>query len=90
MASSETRDRRLTERAMRRGSANTSIIEPSADETPDLADNAEFPSDESVVQLADELRAEKAARDLCIERSLAEPAAAEPRITAPPIPIDIE
>lgn len=90
MASSETVDRRLSERSLRRGTLAANKDSVSLEEMPDLSDNAEFPSDESVEQLANDLRAEKIARDLCIEKSLAEPAAPEYQVAPPPVPIDFE
>ncbi len=90
MASSETVDRRLSERSLRRGTLASDQGSVPLEEMPDLSDNAEFPSDESVEQLANDLRAEKIARDLCIEKSLADPAAPEYQLAQPPVPIDFE
>ena len=90
MASSELRDRRLIERSTRRGGSPAAENAITLEEMPDLGDNAEFPSDEAIERLAEDLRAEKVARDLCIEHSLAEPISGEPQVVAPPTPLDIE
>jgi hypothetical protein len=78
------RDRRLEERDLRKG-----IVPESAD-LPDLADNAEFPSDESVESLAADLETEKIQRDLRIEKSIAEPPQPEAPIAPPAVPFDLE
>jgi len=86
MAASDNRDRRLTERDLRKGL----LPEQDLPDLPDLSDNAEFPSDESVTGMAEDLEAQKVARDLRIERSIAEPPPAEAQILPPPIPFDVE
>lgn len=82
------RDRRLQERDLRKGLIRQQDMEVPG--LPDLSDNAEFPSDESVDQLAAELEAEKVARDVRIEKSIAEPPAPEARIAPPAVPFDLE
>ena len=81
-----TRDRRLLERDLRKGLGS----EPDPAGMPDLSENAEFPSDESVEQLAAELESEKVVRDLRVEKSLLEPPASEPPLAPPPVPFDVE
>lgn len=89
MAASTPVDRRLREREVRKGTAAPAQLDGESRELPDLAENAEFPSDESVEHLAEELEAEKVARDLRIERALAQPAKAEAPLI-PLTPLEIE
>jgi hypothetical protein len=74
---------------MRKGNIRPAHFDGEDQELPDLAENAEFPSDEGVKHLAEELDAEKVARDLRIERALAQPAKAEMPLIAL-TPLDIE
>jgi hypothetical protein len=89
MAASTPVDRRLRDREIRKGNAAPAKSDDKNQELPDLAENAEFPSDESVEHLAEELEAEKVSRDLRIERALAQPAKAEAPLI-PLTPLDIE
>ncbi|MBW2281718.1 MAG: hypothetical protein JRG76_15130 [Deltaproteobacteria bacterium] len=90
MAASQNRDRRLKERDLRKGVIREGDLNPDPSDLPDLSDNAEFPSDESLAGLAQDFEAQKVARDLRIERSIAEPPPAEMPIQPPPIPFDVE
>jgi hypothetical protein len=89
MATSTLGDRRLRDREMRKGNLGPAHFDSEDQELPDLAENAEFPSDESVRNLAEELDAEKVARDLRVERALAQPAKSEMPLI-PLTPLDIE
>ncbi len=80
-------DRRLQERELRKQPDSKPI---NAADLPDLSENAEFPSDESVVELAAQLESEKVTRDLRIEKSIAEPPPAETPIAPPAVPFDGE
>ena len=90
MAASDIRDRRLQERELRKGLLREADVRVVPSDLPDLSDNAEFPSDESLAALAEELESQKVTRDLRIERSIAEPPPAATPIAPPPIPFDIE
>lgn len=84
------RDRRLLERDLRKGLLRDDDASAGLADLPDLSENAEFPSDESVASLAQELHSEKVTRDLRIEKSIAEPPAPEARIEPPAVPFDVE
>ena len=84
------RDRRLLERDLRKGLIREEDSRAGLSDLPDLSDNAEFPSDEAIEPLVSELEAEKVARDLRIEKSIAEPPAPEPPIAPPAVPFDLE
>jgi hypothetical protein len=84
------RDRRLLERDLTKGLAREEDLRAEFAGLPDLSDNAEFPSDESVEPLSAELEAEKVVRDLRIEKSIAEPRLPEVRIAPPAVPFDLE
>lgn len=83
-------DRRLLERDLRKGLLRAQDAEANLADLPDLSDNAEFPSDESVAQLAGELEAEKVARDVRVEKAIAEPPQPEAPIAPPAVPFDLE
>jgi hypothetical protein len=89
MAASTPTDRRLREREVRQGNIAPRHYDAEDQALEDLAEKAEFPSEEGVEHLAEELEAEKVARELRIERTLAEPAKSELPLV-PLTPLDIE
>ncbi len=73
MASSETVDKRLLERSVRKGELAASEVAKQA-EARDFADAVTAPPDEDIESLREDLANEKLVRDERIARSIAEPA----------------
>ncbi len=86
MASTQPQDKRLLERAMRRGKLSRQEAESSSETHPDMADRLQQPNPEELEQLKEELGAEAVARKERIERFLEEGPLPEEK--AEPVPID--
>lgn len=82
MARSETVDKRLLERSVRKGELAASEVEKQAGSR-DYADAVTTPSDEDIEKLREDLASEKITRDERIARSIAEPA----RRPTPVVPV---
>lgn len=86
MASSQAQDKRLLERAQRRGDMSKSQVEEELSRLADLHESIQHPSEEEVERLRSELGAEREARAERIERFLTEEP--QPPVRPEPIPID--
>ncbi len=86
MASSQSQDTRLLERAIRRGELSQSEVEKELEKLPDLAESVERSSDADVERLRAEFEAEGVARGERVERFLEE--GPLPVVRPEPVPID--
>ena len=86
MASSQSQDTRLLERAIRRGELSQSEVEKELEKLPDLAESVERSSDADVERLRAEFEAEGVARAERVERFLEE--GPLPVVRPEPVPID--
>ena len=90
MAGEELSDRRLQDRAIRKGEVKGEEIEKRSAALPDSAENAEPLDSAGLAELREELATEKAVRDARIERQLQEPPERAPVATPVAGPLDAE